>query len=157
MTNSQRPEVVTYRFNGKMVYVTPAKDYEQALDFAQNVFPEELRHIKRDHISFSVLSVAQRKQQTARIAAMAWTAVVGNLKTYEIIDLHVQPQFYVEDVDAPPAYPKPIQLEDSKEAAEFYRRPKSVPASRTHSRQTSPSAHSTHSTGKGSKNWFRLK
>jgi len=142
-----------------MVYVTPANDYEQALDFAQNVFPEELRYIKRDQISFSVQSSsAQRTPQAARIASMAWTVVVGSLKPYEIVDLHVQPELYVEDVDAPPAYPKSVQLEDSKEAAEFFRRAQSVPTSRTHSRQTSPSARSTHSTGKGcSKNWFRLK
>jgi hypothetical protein len=28
MANIQRPDVLTYRLNGKMVYVTPANDYE---------------------------------------------------------------------------------------------------------------------------------
>jgi len=89
---------------------------------------------------------------------MAWTAVVGNLKKYEIINIHVQPELYVEDVDAPPAYLKPVQLEESKEAEEFFRRPRSAPTSKTNSRQTSPSVRSTHSVGKGpSKTRFRLK
>lgn len=114
---NQPPEVITYRLNGKMVYVTPATNYEvspsqsqihfcqfiltilqQALDFAQNLFPEELSTVKRDRISFSVLrvdisrSLNKSRHEAARIAPIAWQAVVGGLKTYEIIDIHVQVQ-----------------------------------------------------------------
>lgn len=88
---------------------------------------------------------------------MAWTAVVFNLKRYEIIDIRVQPELRVHHADAPPEYPKIKSLGDSKEATEFYRS-KSSPPVKVGSRQTSPPARSTHSMGKGStKTWLRLK
>jgi len=117
------PEVVTYRLESKMVYVTPASNYEQAIDFAQKEFADELSNIKRNRISFSVLVHADRTLRSVRIGAMAWPAVVGNLKTYEIIDVHVQPEVYVQHVDGPPGYHIATGAEEeSKEAAEFFAR-----------------------------------
>lgn len=62
---------------------------------------------------------------------------------YGIIDVlvHVQPELE----DAPP---KPVQVEGSNEAAEFWRL-RSIPTSRTGSRKTSPSA-SVHRLGRDS-------
>jgi len=125
MNTTHRPDVVTYRLNDKMVYVTPAQSYEQALDFAQNEFADELYHIKRDRISFSVLVNAGRTHRSVRIGTMAWPAVVSGLKRYEIIDVHVQPDLYVEHVDGPPGYHQiSVGVEESdKEATEFFARP----------------------------------
>jgi hypothetical protein len=84
---------------------------------------------------------------------MAWPAVVSNLKRYEIIELQVRPELYVEHVDGPPGYQIAVGgVEESKEAAEFFAR----------SSPTRPSgaklASNKHPTGKGaSKSIFRLK
>jgi len=154
MDNTHRPEVVTYRLNGKMVYVTPAKSYEQALDFAQNEFADELRHIKRDRISFSVLVHAEKTYRSVRIGAMAWPAVVSNLKRYEIIEVHVQPELYVEHVDGPPGYQIAVGVghSESKEATEFFARSNPVRTS------GAKPINNKRPAGKGaSKPFFRLK
>ena len=44
---------------------------------------------------------------------MAWPAVVDNMKRYEIIELHVQPEVYVEYVDTPPGIRIIIGVEGS--------------------------------------------
>jgi len=119
MNTTHRPDVVTYRLNDKMVYVTPAQSYEQALDFAQNEFADELRHIKRDRISFSVLvNAGIGIHRSVRIGTMAWSAVVSGLKRYEIIDVHVQPDLCMEHVDEPPGYHQiSVEVEESDKEA----------------------------------------
>jgi len=171
MASTSCPEVITYSLNGKMVYVPPAQSYEvscvlttirgfwflfsrtsqQALDFAQKEFSADLHNIKRDRISFSVLVNAERAFRSVRIGAMAWPAVVSSLKRFEIIEVRVQPELYVEHVDGPPGYHIATGAEESKEAAEFYARSNS---SRTPGMK---SKNDKHPAGKGSKPFFRLK
>jgi hypothetical protein len=57
-----------------------------------------------------------------RIGAMAWPTVITTLKRYEIIELHVRLELYVELVNRPPGYPVAVGVEESKEAAEFFAR-----------------------------------
>jgi len=70
-----------------MVYVTPADDYEQALDYAFDVYPEELKDISRDRVQFSV---NVKNSRSSRIASMAWNAVVVSLTRFEILDITVR-------------------------------------------------------------------
>jgi hypothetical protein len=66
---------------------------------------------------------------------MAWPAVVPNLKRYEIVEVHVQPELYVEHVDGPPRYQIAVGVvEESKEATEFFAR--SHPARTSAARST---------------------
>jgi len=151
MASTSCPEVITYNLNGKMVYVPPAQSYEQALDFAQKEFSDDLHNIKRDQISFSVLVHAEKSLRSVRIGAMAWPAVVSNLKRFEIVEVRVQPELHVEHVDGPPGYHVATRAGESKEATEFYAR--SNP-SRTPVKNTSQK----HPAGKGGfKPFFRLK
>ncbi|KIM80638.1 hypothetical protein PILCRDRAFT_89583 [Piloderma croceum F 1598] len=93
------PEVVTYSLKGsKMVY--------QAIDFVQKEFGDELGQIERNHISFSVHMFANgtNKLRSVRIGVKAWPAVISHLKTFEIIDVHVQPEGCMEHADGPPGY-----------------------------------------------------
>jgi len=50
---------------------------------------------------------------------MAWPAVVSNLKSYEIIEVHVQPELYVEHVDGPPGYQIAVGVPESEETELF--------------------------------------
>ncbi|KAL5521761.1 hypothetical protein ACEPAF_2509 [Sanghuangporus sanghuang] len=84
-------ELVTYSLNGEMVYVEPARDYEQALDFAQNVFPQ-LVEISRTRIGFLVNVRVNGALRKVRIAPMAWPRVLQSLATYEIIELSILPE-----------------------------------------------------------------
>jgi len=153
MDSHNRPDVVTYRLGEKMVYVPPAKNYEQALDFAQREFAEDLRLIRRERISFSVLVNTGKNpsRRSVRIGAMAWPAVVCSLKCYEIIEVQVQPEVYVEHVDGP-GYQLVVGIEDSKEAVEFYSH--STPL-RTSGVKVTNDKHSVEK--RGSKPFFRLK
>ncbi|KAL5514201.1 hypothetical protein ACEPAG_2289 [Sanghuangporus baumii] len=85
-------ELVTYTLNGEMVYVEPARDYEQALDFAQSVFPQ-LAEISRTRIGFLVNVRVNGALRKVRIAPMAWPRVLQSLATYEIIELFIIPEW----------------------------------------------------------------
>jgi hypothetical protein len=153
------PDIVTYRLNGKMVYVTPADNYEQALDFAQKVFRQQLGRIKRDRISFAVTVITNGERRSVRIAEMAWGAVVATLQRYEIIDVHVQPEVHIIDSDVRVSYIDDEGDGESKEATEFFSReardmPRSCPTSKAPSRKSSPSARSLNSIDKGAKRWL---
>ena len=50
---------------------------------------------------------------SVRIGAMIWPAIVENLKRYEIIELHVQPEVHVEYVDATPGIRIIIGVQES--------------------------------------------
>ncbi|KAH9834229.1 uncharacterized protein C8Q71DRAFT_673649, partial [Rhodofomes roseus] len=84
--------VVTYRYKERMVYVTPADTYEQALQYARDVFPDDLRHVLAQQITFTIISNTPKGKRAVQIAPMAWKAVVGTLACYEIIDIHVHPE-----------------------------------------------------------------
>lgn len=79
-------ELVTYRLDSEMVYVEPAKDIEEAINFAQGVFPQ-LVGVARSQIAFSVNVRVNGALKTVRIAPMAWSRVLRSLATYEIIDI----------------------------------------------------------------------
>jgi hypothetical protein len=172
------PDIITYRLNGSMVYVTPAVNHEvcslpsiaplvlcwtpflqQALDFAQKAFRHQLGGINRDRISFSVTVVTNGDRRPVRIAEMAWGVVVATLQQYEIIDIHVQPEVHIIDSDVQLRYLTPEER-DSKEAAEFFSREgrqetaRSCPPSRAQSRKSSPSARSLNSMEKGARGWL---
>jgi hypothetical protein len=97
-----------------------------------------------------------------RIGAMAWPTVITTLKRYEIIELRVQPELYVELVDGPPGYPIAVGVEESKEATEFFARSSPTRSSPTRSSPTRTSGakptSNKHPAGKGgSKPTLRLK
>ena len=99
-----------------------------------------------------MLVTADRTHRSVRIGAMAWPAVVSNLKRYEIIELHIQPELYVEHVDGPPGYQIAVGVEESKEAREFFAR--SNPSRTSGAKPTNDK----HLAGKrGSRPCFRLK
>ncbi|KAI0686776.1 hypothetical protein C8T65DRAFT_676771 [Cerioporus squamosus] len=103
------PDLLTYRYNGHMVYVTPATSYEEGVEFAQSVFPE-LASLEPERISICVNGSVQRQRTLIRIGPMAWTSVVLSLARYEVLEVVVKnPDIVVDsadaaDVDALPNY-----------------------------------------------------
>ncbi|PCH36713.1 hypothetical protein WOLCODRAFT_140559 [Wolfiporia cocos MD-104 SS10] len=96
--------VITYRYNDKMVYVTPADSYQQAVDFAKQVFPE-LADVDRHRITFSVSVKPTKDGNHVQIGPMAWQAVAAQLARYEILEVIVNPAVVVEGADdGPPQY-----------------------------------------------------
>ncbi|RPD61723.1 hypothetical protein L227DRAFT_464018, partial [Lentinus tigrinus ALCF2SS1-6] len=83
-------ELLAYRYNGQTVYVVPAETYEQAIDLAQDVFPE-LVDIARERISICVNGTIGKQAGHIRIAPIAWSVVVLKLSSFEILDVVVQP------------------------------------------------------------------
>ncbi|RPD53337.1 hypothetical protein L226DRAFT_473347 [Lentinus tigrinus ALCF2SS1-7] len=108
------PDLLTYRYNGHMVYVTPAKSYEQGIEFAQSVFPE-LASIEPEHISICVNGCVQRQRTLIRIGPMAWASVVPTLARYEVLEVIIKnPEIVVDSVDPADADGLP-NYEDVKE------------------------------------------
>ncbi|KZT00300.1 uncharacterized protein LAESUDRAFT_732400, partial [Laetiporus sulphureus 93-53] len=91
-SHADSTEVVTYRLGERMVYVTPAETFEQAVAFAKRVFPDQLATIDRKRITFTVSVVASHERRMVEIGPMAWKAVVSTLAQYEIINVIVQPE-----------------------------------------------------------------
>ncbi|RDX52552.1 hypothetical protein OH76DRAFT_1400350 [Lentinus brumalis] len=87
---TQGPELLAYRYKDQTVYVVPAESYEQAIDFAQSVFPE-LLDIARDRISICVNGQIGKQGGHIRVAPMAWGIVIAKLSSFEILDVVVQP------------------------------------------------------------------
>ncbi|KAH9016267.1 hypothetical protein EDB85DRAFT_2278794 [Lactarius pseudohatsudake] len=84
------PTVLTYSYNSKLVYVSPGESYEQAIEFAQEAFPE-LRDVDRSliYLEIRVILKNQAERPTARIHQTAWSPVVTTLSQYEIVEIHV--------------------------------------------------------------------
>ncbi|KAH7921100.1 hypothetical protein BV22DRAFT_1039022 [Leucogyrophana mollusca] len=125
-------DIITYRLNNQMTYVTPAQDYQEAVNVAREVFRDELGGVDEKRISFSVNVLTDGQTRSVRISSFAWPAIVSHLTRYEIIDVHVQPEIIVESdfSDTPPEYP----FLDSKESSAFYTPSHSC----THSKPQSP-------------------
>ncbi|EJD08553.1 uncharacterized protein FOMMEDRAFT_151421 [Fomitiporia mediterranea MF3/22] len=83
-------ELITYRLDQEMVYVQPANDFEEALNYAQSVFPQ-LFAVPRSRIAFAVNVRVNGILRPVRIAPMAWPRVRRSLATYEIIDISILP------------------------------------------------------------------
>jgi len=73
-----------------MVYVTAAETFDQAIDLAQESFPE-LRDVERNRIRFEVrvVVIGKEHRQAAEIGRSAWSAVVSTLARYEIIEIRL--------------------------------------------------------------------
>ncbi|EIW54557.1 uncharacterized protein TRAVEDRAFT_23578 [Trametes versicolor FP-101664 SS1] len=109
------PDVLTYRYNGTMVYVTPAATYEEGIRFARQVFPE-LAAVAPEHILISVNGIVNKQRQLIRIGPMAWKTVVFSRARFEVLDVTLdpsasspsydcdKPEIVVSDADALPEY-----------------------------------------------------
>ncbi|KII95751.1 hypothetical protein PLICRDRAFT_34694 [Plicaturopsis crispa FD-325 SS-3] len=129
-----RADIVTYRFNDELVYVTPARDYNDAIEFARKVFPAGLRGVPRDRIALTVNVTMKGVNQPVRISQMAWPSVAERLLRYEVINIAITepdvqlPDIIVEDTDAdPPEYRPSLQSVDSKEGGNHPERRRSSP------------------------------
>jgi len=141
-SRTRDPRVVTYRYKERMVYVTPADTYEQAVQFAREVFPDDLRHIHGQQLSFTIISNTPKGKRTVQISPMAWKAVVGTLACYEIIDIGVHPEVILED-EREGDYEDIVSLEELKSSSPYLHPNDALPKSRTPSparRSPSPSA-----------------
>lgn len=69
-------------------------EIQQALDFAQEVFPE-LRNIDRERISLEVHTPGsvrgQAPRSTVQIGRMAWLPVISTLSRFEVVEVCVAP------------------------------------------------------------------
>jgi len=136
-------DIITYRLGDKLVYVRPADSYEQALDFAQKEFSDELSQVSRDRISFTIVATMNGERRAVRISESAWVAAVARLLRGEVIDIQVRPPPQSADSkDQPPQYLEVPQL------PRMYR---STPPSPNSSRSPSPSSRSDRGS---SRPWF---
>lgn len=133
--NRTNANLVTYRFRGKMVYVTAAPSYEvrlvsivslasaeqwrtqKAVEFAKVLFREDLRDVDDSCISFYVTVNAPTGIQSVQISPMAWKEVTTTLVRYEIIDVIVEPQVVIHEADTPPNYLDVVSKERTPEVA----------------------------------------
>lgn len=98
------PDLITYRLGSKYVYVAPAPNYEDALDIARKEFPEELRHVQRNHITFNVsLRTSRGDDRTVRISESAWAPAMARLLRGDIIDVGVYTP-PSDKIEPPPRY-----------------------------------------------------
>ncbi|KAH9955856.1 hypothetical protein BC827DRAFT_828149 [Russula dissimulans] len=109
------PDILTYCYGSRMVYVTTAETYDQAIDFAQDEFLE-LKDVERGRIRLAVRVVltgnSPGRRQSAEIGRSAWSAVVSALARFEIIEIQlVEPPAAPSDLrssvaEPPPSYEK---------------------------------------------------
>ncbi|KIL68816.1 hypothetical protein M378DRAFT_30131, partial [Amanita muscaria Koide BX008] len=83
---------ITYQYRDKLVFVTPASDYEQALDIAQKEFPKLVK-FPRDRIIFNVfvLNRESNSRQSIRISPEAWTATIDNASPGQVVSIDILP------------------------------------------------------------------
>lgn len=86
--------MLTYKLKGKLAYVPAGRTYEEALEHAVSAFPV-LGSVTHDRISFHVSG----RDAMVRVPACSWSAVLRDLRKYEIILIEVAP-----DPNAPPEY-----------------------------------------------------
>jgi len=86
------PDILTYCYDARMVYVTPGEDYDQAINIAIDSFPQ-LRDVERERICLEVRVVLsnQHEKKTAEIGRTAWAVVVATLARFEIVEVRVAP------------------------------------------------------------------
>jgi hypothetical protein len=112
-TERVAPDILTYSYGSRMVYVVPGKDYDvrlqilqpptrrglihyshvqAAIDIARESFTE-LRNVERDRIRLEVRVVIsnQHERKTAEIGPSAWPVVVKTLARFEIVEIRLAP------------------------------------------------------------------
>jgi len=110
------PAILTYCYNSKLVYVTPGESYEQAIDFAQEAFPE-LGDVDRSLICFEVhVVLKQGERKVAQIGRMAWSPVVANLAQYEIVEIRVASPLIAASSTSTPSSAQPPPYTDTSMA-----------------------------------------
>jgi hypothetical protein len=118
ITHLPAADIVTYRLNGKLVYVTPTTKYDvrllwmsfmlpqlimthanqqQAVAQAYSTFPEELSTVQKEQVALAITCLVQGEHRVVQIAPSAWTSVLPTLTRFEIIDVIVKE-------DKPPRY-----------------------------------------------------
>ncbi|KAI0332922.1 hypothetical protein GY45DRAFT_1320156 [Cubamyces sp. BRFM 1775] len=152
--SSAGTDILTYRFNGTMVYVTPASTYQEGVEFARQVFPE-LASVDPERISISIHGTVNKQRQLIRIGTMAWNSVIATRARYEVLDITVVPEIVVGTHDQPPP-PDYFTIKEKSSHDDFLapsRAPSPhsvhkiipVPGARTRSRCRSRSPSSHHS------------
>lgn len=103
--------VVLYRLGSETVYVKPGKDYEEGLDIAYAVFPEELANVSRDRVSFSVVCGGIEASDTHNLRIPKdrknWVAVMNRMVLGSgIVCLHIEPSSRPDytEIGPPPPY-----------------------------------------------------
>lgn len=103
--SSGSADIVTYRYNGELVYVPASPNYpvrpsllskfvstdvftriQQALAHVRNAFPQ-LKHLRDASLSLSLTAPSQA-QKCVGISALAWPKLVVHMARYQIIDVH---------------------------------------------------------------------
>jgi len=83
--------VVTFRYQNKLAYVSVPTSHEEAQELAVSSFPRALRDVDPEWISFSIAvryrSTGERKEIT--IEPRSWYRVTSKLVPYRCIDIHV--------------------------------------------------------------------
>jgi len=82
-------DIVTYRYNEKLVYVPVAHDYIQALAHARVAFPQ-LSKLSDASLSLSLTSPGQ-EHKLVGISAPAWPKLVAHMSRFQVIDVRAAP------------------------------------------------------------------
>ncbi|KIJ15476.1 hypothetical protein PAXINDRAFT_114601 [Paxillus involutus ATCC 200175] len=107
-----QPDIVTYRYEGNMMYVPVAQNYPQALAFAREAFPS-LKRLQDSAITLSLNVINGSHRQSVGITAAAWPKIILHLSRYEVVDIHtavVIPSITVtgaSECEAAPPYREP--------------------------------------------------
>jgi len=104
------PDLITYSYDSRTVYVATGETYDRALDIAQDTFLE-LRDVDRDQIRFEVRVMLghENEYKTAEISRRAWPVVIRTFARFAIVEIRVAsaplpqaaapPSFYLPGVD----------------------------------------------------------
>jgi len=99
------PDILAFSYDSSLVYVTPGESYDQAIESAQDAFPE-LRDVDRDLICLEVRVIVsnQTEHKRAQISRAAWPVVLPTLVRYEIVHVRVASPPHANAVSQPPPY-----------------------------------------------------
>ncbi|KAI5824106.1 hypothetical protein K523DRAFT_285602 [Schizophyllum commune Tattone D] len=122
-------DIITYRYKERLVYVTPEKDYQAAVDMAIQEYAEELAGVPRESIYFYTMANMDGQRRAVRIGRSAWPRAMEKLVRGEVVDIAIRPHtrdaVYGLSGDATASQPPPQYLE--------------VPGARESGRSRSPS------------------
>ncbi|KAH9996659.1 hypothetical protein BJV74DRAFT_760130, partial [Russula compacta] len=82
------PDILTYCYGSRLVYVTPGETYDHAIDIARESF-HELKDVDRERIRLEVRVTLsnQHERRTAEIGRTAWPVVVATLTRFEVVEV----------------------------------------------------------------------